>query len=47
MPQVSTFNQSISSFAEPAGLHRAHGADIYAWADSRANGSGTVFALSK
>ncbi|HLK40870.1 MAG TPA: hypothetical protein VKU41_29155 [Polyangiaceae bacterium] len=43
----TTFNQGISSFAESAGLHRASGADVYAWADSRANGTGTVYALSK
>jgi hypothetical protein len=46
-PRTSSFNQTISAFSEPAGLHRAPGADIYAWADSLANGTGTVYALSK
>jgi sugar lactone lactonase YvrE len=46
-PQTITFNQAISAFSEPAGLHRAAGADIYAWADSLANGTGTVYTLSK
>jgi NHL repeat len=46
-PTLSSFDQTISAFGESAGLHRAAGADIYAWADSLANGTGTVFALSK
>ncbi len=46
-PQTSSFNHVIAAFGEPAGLHRAAGADIYAWADSLANGTGTVYALSK
>ncbi len=46
-PQTSTFNQTISAFGEPAGLHRAARADVYAWADSLANTTGTVYALSK
>jgi sugar lactone lactonase YvrE len=44
---TSMFNQTISAFNEPAGLHRASSADIYAWADSLANGTGTVYTLSK
>jgi hypothetical protein len=46
-PRTSTFNKGISTFSEPAGLHRAAGADIYAWADSLANDTGTVYVLSK
>ncbi len=46
-PQTSSFNHVIAAFGEPAGLHRAAGADIYAWADSLANTTGTVYALSK
>jgi sugar lactone lactonase YvrE len=46
-PRTVMFNQTISAFSEPAGLHRAAGADIYAWADSLANGTGTVYTLSK
>jgi sugar lactone lactonase YvrE len=46
-PQMTSFNQTISAFNEPAGLHRAMNADIYAWADSLANGTGTVYLLSK
>jgi len=44
---VTTVSQGIDTFNESAGLHRAHGTDVYAWADSRANGGGTVFLLSK
>ena len=39
-------DKGIDTFNESAGLHRAKNQDIYAWADSRANG-GTVFVLSK
>lgn len=37
----------IESFNEPAGIHRAAKADVYAWADTRANSTGTVFLLKK
>jgi sugar lactone lactonase YvrE len=46
-PQASRFNQTISAFGEPAGLHRAAGVDVYAWADSLANTTGTVYTLSR
>lgn len=36
---------SITAFEEPAGIHRAKNADIFSFADSRAGGTGTVFAL--
>jgi sugar lactone lactonase YvrE len=35
-----SITMNVSSFGEPAGLHRAHGADIFAWADSSAGASG-------
>jgi sugar lactone lactonase YvrE len=37
--------KTIGAFAEAAGLHRAHDADVFAWADSEANASGTVYVL--
>jgi DNA-binding beta-propeller fold protein YncE len=46
-PQVTSFNKTIGAYSESAGLHRALQADIYAWADSRANNTGTVYVLSK
>lgn len=46
-PQVTPFNKTIGAYYEAAGLHRALGADTYAWADGTANGSGTVYLLSK
>lgn len=38
---------TIGDFSESAGLHRARSADVFAWADSHANGSGTVYVLRK
>ena len=32
---------------QSAGLHRAKRAEVYAWADSRANKGGTVYVLSQ
>jgi sugar lactone lactonase YvrE len=46
-PKTTSFNQTIAAFGESAGLHRAADADIYAWADSLANATGTVYVLSK
>jgi DNA-binding beta-propeller fold protein YncE len=43
---VSSFNTGIGNFVEAAGLHRALNADIFAWADSRANHTGTVYVIS-
>ena len=37
----------IDQFSEPAGLHRARSVDAFIWADSRANGKGTVFVINK
>lgn len=42
---VGEFTESIAEFSASAGLHRARNADIFAWADSHANGSGTVYVL--
>jgi sugar lactone lactonase YvrE len=47
MPHTSTFSKAISAYSEPAGLHRAAEADIYAWADGLANSTGTVYVLSR
>jgi DNA-binding beta-propeller fold protein YncE len=44
---VTPFSTGIGGFVEAAGLHRAHGADIFAWADSRANHTGTVYVISR
>lgn len=43
--ETSTFTKSIGKFSESAGLHRARHASVFAWADSNANKSGTVFVL--
>ncbi len=43
--KLSQLSQGIDSFVEPAGLHRAKGADVFAWADSAANNTGTVYVL--
>lgn len=38
---------AFGTFTEPAGLHRARNRETFAWADSRAGGTGTVFVISK
>jgi hypothetical protein len=35
--------EPFDSFSRAAGLHRAHNANVFAWADSEANDSGTVY----
>jgi hypothetical protein len=40
----------VGQFSEAAGLHRAHGVDVFAWADTKASpmgltGTGTVFVI--
>jgi len=42
---VDYLSKGIETFTESAGLHRARNADSYAWADSKANGKGTVFTV--
>jgi hypothetical protein len=42
MPAVDNL---IGGFTESAGLHRARNAGVFAWADSHAGGSGTVYVL--
>ncbi|MBL0197174.1 MAG: hypothetical protein IPQ09_23685 [Myxococcales bacterium] len=42
---TTSFTDTIGGFSESAGLHRAKTTSVYAWADSRANGTGTVYVL--
>jgi len=44
--QATSVNTGIAEFEEAAGLHRASKAEVYAWADSSADGSGTVYVLA-
>jgi len=37
--------QTIGGFAESSGLHRARNTGVFAWADGRANKTGTVYVL--
>jgi hypothetical protein len=41
--ELSVIKEPFASFSEPAGLHRAHDTNTFAWADSEANGEGTVY----
>jgi DNA-binding beta-propeller fold protein YncE len=43
--ELAVVSEPLADFAEPAGLHRAHEADVFAWADSEADGAGTVYVL--
>jgi DNA-binding beta-propeller fold protein YncE len=43
---LAYIDEPFAAFSEPAGLHRAHDTDVFAWADSEANESGTVYVLS-
>lgn len=45
--QKRELSSTIGDFSESAGLHRARQADVFAWADTHANGSGTVYVLTK
>jgi len=45
--EMKSFNDVIGGFNESAGLHRAKGSDKFAWADSQAGGSGTVYVLAQ
>ena len=42
---AAVIEEPFASFSEPAGLHRAHDTNTFAWADSQANGEGTVYTL--
>jgi hypothetical protein len=42
---LTSFSDIIGDFYESAGLHRARAAGVFAWADSHANGTGTVYVL--
>jgi len=43
---LARFTQTVGQFSEAAGLHRAHESDVFAWADSRADQSGTVYVVT-
>jgi sugar lactone lactonase YvrE len=43
--KLSLLSKPVHAFSEPAGLHRAHDVNVFAWADSEANDSGTVYVL--
>ncbi|HEX4621137.1 MAG TPA: hypothetical protein VH208_06185 [Myxococcaceae bacterium] len=42
---TTSLSHGIDTFQESAGLHRAQNAEVYAWADSAANNTGTVYVL--
>lgn len=44
--QISRLTKTVGEFNEPAGLHRAHNTDVFAWADSGAKRYGTVYTLT-
>jgi DNA-binding beta-propeller fold protein YncE len=44
--ELAYISEPFAEFSEPAGLHRAHEKNIFAWADSEANESGTVYVLA-
>jgi len=43
--EVAVVAKPIAGFSEPAGLHRAHESNTFAWADAEANDWGTVYML--
>jgi DNA-binding beta-propeller fold protein YncE len=43
--KTSILSRPFRDFNEAAGLHRAHEKNVFAWADSEANGSGTVYVV--
>jgi hypothetical protein len=43
--KLSALTETVSAFHEAAGLHRAQDTDVFAWADTRANDTGTVFVI--
>jgi sugar lactone lactonase YvrE len=44
--QVGEFTDKIADFTESAGLHRARNANVFAWADSHAQKTGTVYTVT-
>jgi hypothetical protein len=46
MPAGAPADMAIGAFTEPAGLHRAARADAYAYVDSGANDTGTIFVVN-
>jgi sugar lactone lactonase YvrE len=44
--KASILSKPFRDFSEAAGLHRAHEKNVFAWADSEANGSGTVYVVT-
>jgi DNA-binding beta-propeller fold protein YncE len=44
--EQKSMSDGINTYEEAAGLHRAANAEVYAWADSSADGSGTVYVLT-
>ncbi len=44
--EQTNFSTGIENFEEAAGLHRAANAEVYAWCDSTANGTGTIYVLT-
>jgi sugar lactone lactonase YvrE len=42
---VKQLSATIGEFYESAGLHRARNVEVFAWADSHANNTGTVYVL--
>jgi DNA-binding beta-propeller fold protein YncE len=43
--KLSKLTKTVGEFSEPAGLHRAHEANVLAWADSQAESYGTVYTI--
>ncbi|HKU37833.1 MAG TPA: hypothetical protein VJR89_06795, partial [Polyangiales bacterium] len=43
---ISRLTKTVGMFNQPAGLHRAHDADVFAWADSEARDHGSVYLLT-
>ena len=43
--KLTLLRDPVAAFSESAGLHRAHDRDLFAWADSEANATGTVYVL--
>jgi sugar lactone lactonase YvrE len=43
--KLGRVTQGISAYRESAGLHRAHDVNVFAWADSQAKRSGTVYTV--